>query len=114
MFIGDPQIGASGSVTKDTAGWTDTLNKAIAAVPNLSYIMSAGDQVEHSTNETEYDAFESPDVLRSLPVATVVGNHDTNVNYKYHFNQPNESNKYGVTNASGDYYYTYGELCSWY
>ena len=66
MFIGDPQIGASGSVTKDTAGWTDTLNKAISAFPNLSYIMSAGDQVEHATNETEYDAFESPEVLRKL------------------------------------------------
>ncbi|NOV00585.1 fibronectin type III domain-containing protein [Paenibacillus planticolens] len=109
MFVGDPQIGASGSVTKDTEGWTDTLNKAVAKLPNLSFIMSAGDQVEHATTEAEYDAFESPIVLRSLPVATTVGNHDTNVNYKYHFNQPNESTKYGVTNASGDYYYTYGD-----
>ncbi|MGE8205470.1 FIMAH domain-containing protein [Heyndrickxia sp. NPDC080065] len=109
MFVGDPQIGASGSVSKDQAGWTNTLNKAVAKFPNFSYIMSAGDQVNTATSEAEYDAFLSPDVLRSLPIATVVGNHDTSVNYKYHFNQPNESTKYGVTNASGDYYYTYGE-----
>lgn len=108
MFVGDPQIGASGSVTNDTYGWTNTLNQAVGNFPGFSFIMSAGDQVEHSTNETEYDAFESPDVLRNLPVATVVGNHDTNVNYKYHFNVPNESTL-GSTNASGDYYYTYGD-----
>ncbi|MFF2449039.1 FIMAH domain-containing protein [Neobacillus sp. NPDC058068] len=109
MFVGDPQIGASGSVPKDEAGWKDTLNKAMVKFPNLSYIMSAGDQVETATNEAHYDAFMSPDVLRSLPVASAVGNHDTSVNYKYHFNQPNESTKYGVTSASGDYYYTYGD-----
>ncbi|WP_223110748.1 S-layer homology domain-containing protein [Paenibacillus sinensis] len=108
MFVGDPQIGASGSVTNDTYGWNNTLNQAVSNFPGFSFIMSAGDQVEHSTNETEYDAFESPDVLRNLPVATVVGNHDTNVNYGYHFNVPNES-KLGGTNASGDYYYTYGD-----
>ncbi|OIK13048.1 hypothetical protein BIV60_15330 [Bacillus sp. MUM 116] len=109
IFVGDPQIGASGSVPNDQAGWTNTLNKAVDKFPNLSYIMSAGDQVNTATNEAQYDAFMSPDVLRSLPLASVVGNHDTSVNYKYHFNQPNESTKYGVTNASGDYYYTYGD-----
>ncbi|MFD1773440.1 S-layer homology domain-containing protein [Paenibacillus rhizophilus] len=108
MFVGDPQIGSSGSVTNDTYGWTKTLNQAVGNFPAFSFIMSAGDQVEHSTSETEYDAFESPDVLRNLPVATVVGNHDTSVNYKYHYNVPNESTL-GSTNASGDYYYTYGD-----
>ena len=33
MFVGDPQIGASGSVPKDEIGWTDTLNKAVAKLP---------------------------------------------------------------------------------
>ncbi|QWU17061.1 S-layer homology domain-containing protein [Paenibacillus sophorae] len=108
MFVGDPQIGSSGSVTNDTYGWTKTLNQAVGNFPAFSFIMSAGDQVEHSTSETEYDAFESPDVLRNLPVATVVGNHDTNVNYRYHYTVPNESTL-GSTNASGDYYYTYGD-----
>lgn len=123
MFVGDPQIGSSGSVTNDTYGWTKTLNQAVGNFPNFSFIMSAGDQIENKSStslETEYEAFESPAVLRSLPIATVVGNHDVNVNYKYHYNVPNEStlgimkdsrNKDIVADNSygGDYYYTYGD-----
>ncbi|KAI7258032.1 hypothetical protein KC345_g10639, partial [Hortaea werneckii] len=123
MFVGDPQIGSSGSVTNDTYGWTKTLNQAVSNFPNFSFIMSAGDQIENKSStslETEYEAFESPAVLRNLPIATVVGNHDVNVNYKYHYNVPNEStlgimkdtrNKDVVADNSygGDYYYTYGD-----
>lgn len=109
LFVGDPQIGASKNAEADTAGWNDTLTKAFTAFPNTSFIMSAGDQVETATKETEYDFFLSPDALRNLPVASVVGNHDNNINYQYHFNQPNESKQYGVTKAGGDYFYTYGD-----
>ncbi|EKN64756.1 metallophosphoesterase [Neobacillus bataviensis LMG 21833] len=109
MLVGDPQIGASGNATTDTAGWEDTLTKAVEKFPDYSFIMSAGDQVNTSTSEKEYTGFFKPDALRNLPLAPVVGNHDNSVNYKYHFNQPNESAEFGVTNAGGDYYYTYGD-----
>ncbi|WP_224753710.1 fibronectin type III domain-containing protein [Paenibacillus terricola] len=109
MFVGDPQIGAGGNATTDAAGWNNTLTTARSMFPNFSFIMSAGDQVNTATSETEYSQYLSPSLLRSIPVATVVGNHDTAVNYKYHFNQPNESTTNGVTSAGGDYYYTYGE-----
>ncbi|QGQ99271.1 hypothetical protein EHS13_32615 [Paenibacillus psychroresistens] len=109
MFVGDPQIGASGSVTNDTYGWTNTLNKAVAQFPNMSFIMSAGDQVETNNSESQYDAYLSPSVLRSLPVATVVGNHDGSVNYTYHFNQPNQSTLGATAVSPGDYYYTKGD-----
>jgi Bacterial Ig-like domain (group 3)./Calcineurin-like phosphoesterase. len=109
MFVGDPQIGASGNATTDAAGWANTLSKATQMFPDMSYIMSAGDQVNTASSESEYTGFLSPTQLRNLPVATVVGNHDGAVNYKYHYNQPNESTQYGTTVAGGDYYYTYGE-----
>ncbi|GMK47926.1 hypothetical protein PghCCS26_50560 [Paenibacillus glycanilyticus] len=109
MFVGDPQIGASGNATTDAAGWANTLTKATQMFPDMSYIMSAGDQVNTASSESEYSGFLSPAQLHNLPVATVVGNHDGAVNYKYHYNQPNESAQYGVTPAGGDYYYTYGE-----
>ncbi|OAB28418.1 hypothetical protein PMSD_22040 [Paenibacillus macquariensis subsp. defensor] len=109
LFVGDPQIGSSGNVPNDTEGWNKTLKKAVEQFPNISYIMSAGDQVETATNEPQFAAFESPEILRNLPVATTIGNHDTSgANYKYHFNVPNESTE-GVTTAGGDYYYTYGD-----
>lgn len=109
MFVGDPQIGASGNADSDTVGWTNTLNTAIAKFPNFNFIMSAGDQVNTSTSESQYTQFESPSVLRSIPVATTVGNHDTSANYQYHFNVPNLSTKGTTTGAGGDYYYTYGD-----
>lgn len=109
MFVGDPQIGAGGNAVTDATGWTNTLNTARGMFPNFNFIMSAGDQVNTATSESEYSQYLSPSLLRSIPVATVVGNHDTAVNYKYHFNQPNESTTEGVTSAGGDYYYTYGE-----
>lgn len=108
LLVGDPQIGSS-NVTSDTAGWEDTMEKAVRAFPEVSFMVSAGDQVNTATRETEYEGFLAPEELRSLPVASVQGNHDNAINYPYHFNNPNESTQYGVTNAGGDYYYTYGD-----
>ena len=45
LFTGDPQIGSSGNIARDTEGWVNTLNKAIEKFPNTSFIQSAGDQV---------------------------------------------------------------------
>ncbi|MBW7453096.1 S-layer homology domain-containing protein [Paenibacillus sepulcri] len=122
MFVGDPQIGAGGDVSKDTAGWAMTLKQATSMFPNYSFIMSAGDQIENRSAEglaLEYDGFQSPDVLKSLPLATVVGNHDVTKDYEYHYNVPNESDKGTMKDArnttladpsfGGDYYYTYGD-----
>ena len=48
-------------------------------------------------------------MLKSLPVATTVGNHDAdNANYTYHFNTPNSSDLGSNGVVGGDYYFTYG------
>lgn len=107
LFLGDPQIG-SGKIPSDQEGWTNTLHKAYETFPNTSFILSAGDQVNNSTSEEEYKAYFAPPVLKNLPVATTVGNHDDSAYYKYHFNVPNES-EYGSTAAGGNYFYTHGD-----
>lgn len=58
--------------------------------------MSAGDQINQTgvsndadklEQQIEYAGFLNPSVLRSLPVATTIGNHDSkSVNYSNHFN----------------------------
>ena len=59
-------------------------------------------------NETQYASFLKPEALRSLTLATNIGNHDSNgINYQEHFNLPNESSSQGDTPASGDYWYSY-------
>ena len=39
----------------------------------------------YTDNEIEYAGYLSPDALKSLPVATTIGNHDAiSGNYSYH------------------------------
>ena len=129
LYVGDPQIGASkgqpqGGETlaaesgaantaarNDAFGWNRTLEAALAQDPDVSFIISAGDQVNKTgqAKEEEYAGYLSPDVLAGLPVATTIGNHDSlNADYMYHFNNPNAT-EYGATQAGGDYYYSYGD-----
>lgn len=134
LYVGDPQIGASsgqtsteGDVMKDnnyaarndSYNWNNVLNNALKQNPNLSFIASAGDQVNTSTNETQYAAYLGVEALRSLPVATTIGNHDsTSAQYSMHYNNPNAFDTSGYRNtkqytegqtaAGTDYYYTYG------
>ena len=129
LYVGDPQIGASKgqpqggedlvadsgaantAARNDAFGWNRTLEIAAEQNPDLSFIISAGDQVNKTgkAKEEEYAGYLSPDLLASLPVATTIGNHDSlNADYMYHFNNPNATD-YGTTEAGGDYYYSYGE-----
>lgn len=129
ILTGDPQIGASGSstdntaadesVARDTYNWNLTVQKALQIDPDAAFLLSAGDQIDKTgatsddnkkTRESEYAGYLYPSVFRSLPVATTIGNHDMNgIDYSNHFNNPNSSNL-GATAAGGDYYFTYGDV----
>lgn len=129
LFVGDPQVGASkgqpqgnGKLAADTGAantaarndgfaWDRTLDIALAQNPNLNFVISAGDQVNRTgkPKEEEYAAYLSASALKSLPVATTIGNHDSlNPDYLYHFNNPLPTGL-GKTQAGGDYYYAYGD-----
>lgn len=108
LLMGDPQIGSSGNEVSDTAGWQNTVTQSLTRFPNTSFILSAGDQVESSSSESQYDGFFSPEELLSTPLVPTIGNHDNGTLYQYHYNSPNESDTYGTTSAGGDYWFTYG------
>lgn len=129
ILVGDPQIGASGSsgqgsvddsnIASDLEGWTTTLNMASAIAPNASFILSAGDQIDYSSGngngynirELEYAGFLTPVQLRSLPVATTIGNHESlGDDYQYHYNNPNSESDLGSTASGSDYYFSYGNV----
>lgn len=140
IFVGDPQIGSSNSakddspedmqtpefltaqseaVRNDSFNWNYTLNRAFAKNGNsANFILSAGDQIQTNyedaedtrISEIEYAGYLSPDVMKSVPVATTVGNHDAdNPNYTYHFNIANMSDLGDNGYVGGDYYFTYGD-----
>lgn len=123
LFAGDPQIGAGGDISKDSAGWVDTLNKATKLFTDNSFMISVGDQVNNGSelngesNESEYTGYFAPEQLKSLPVAAIAGNHETyGPGHSSHFDVPNLSDKYGIfdagaaggsTDSGADYSFTY-------
>ncbi len=112
-FVADPQIGASGTASSDGEGWDNTLNIVAEndIFSDISFVLSAGDQVNTASSESEYDLYLDHDALAGLPVATIIGNHDSSSDaYSEHFNVANESAEYGITNAGGDYYFVYNDV----
>jgi hypothetical protein len=114
LFFGDPQIGSSGDVARDAAGWADTLDVATSTYPDAELLFSAGDQVEHATSEAEYQAFLGPDQLREIPFVATNGNHDVGSKaYQQHFNTPNTDRTAGPnsgTGSGGDYWFIYKDV----
>ncbi|GII59304.1 hypothetical protein Pth03_76930 [Planotetraspora thailandica] len=119
LFFGDPQIGSSGDVAKDGAGWVDTLNVATAANPNAELLVSGGDQVETANTETQWNAFLASDKLRQYPWAATIGNHDVGGKaYEQHFTTPNtdrtapyyDNGNPAGTKSGGDYWYIYKDV----
>ena len=114
LFFGDPQVGSSGDLTKDQAGWVDTLNVAVGANPNTELLVSGGDQVETANTESQWAAFLAPDQLRSVPWVATIGNHDVGGRaYEQHLWTPNTDRSrqyYSSTSTStsgGDYWFMY-------
>lgn len=119
LFLGDPQIGSSGDVAQDQAGWQDTLGVATQANPNAELLVSGGDQVETANTESQWNAFLAPDQLRQYPWAATIGNHDVGGKaYEQHFSTPNTdrsgslyANGNPASNTSGgDYWYIYKDV----
>ena len=133
IFVGDPQIGSSNelkgaateefynaqsaAVANDAFNWNTTLNQAMEKTGNkASFVLPSGDQIQSTKkkspnkaawgSEIEYSGYLSPDVLKNLPVATTVGNHDAdNANYTYHFNTANASELGSNGKVGGDYWF---------
>lgn len=138
LYVADPQIGASkgqadseGSkladddkgttlaARNDSYNWNNILTNTLKEHSDVSFILSAGDQVNTSKYEYEYAGFLNPSALSSIALSTAIGNHDSsNYNYSNHFNNPNSFDitsetdttyTAGHTKAGSDYYYRYGD-----
>ena len=110
IFVSDAQIGASGNISSDKASWEKTLSAALGKFSNTAFLLSAGDQVDYFL-ESEYDAFLDSPLLRNVPIAPAVGNHENlsgSALNSYHFFEPSESSEYGDTPAGSDYWFKYG------
>ena len=94
LYVGDPQIGACKNQTSnegekltnadsnlaarnDAYNWNNILKNAVEDHSNVSFMVSAGDQVNYANNEREYAGYLGAEALASLPVSTTIGNHDS-------------------------------------
>ena len=114
LFFGDPQIGSSGNVPKDQAGWVDTLKVALAANPEAELLVSGGDQVETAGTEAQWTAFLAPNELRAYPWVATIGNHDVGSRaYEQHLWTPNTDPRavalfrQSHDQSGGDYWFIY-------
>jgi 3',5'-cyclic AMP phosphodiesterase CpdA len=134
MYVGDPQIGASKNQTSssgdkqdgelatrnDAFNWHKTLSAALSQHPEIDFLVSPGDQINEpaedqsaaklTLQEQQYAGYLSAKVLRSLPEATCIGNHDSMTDgYHNHFYTPNPYLEEATpTKAGHGYYYKYG------
>ncbi|MBR6514605.1 MAG: S-layer homology domain-containing protein [Clostridia bacterium] len=109
-LVGDAQLG-SGKLEDDTAAWQHTLDliENDRVFESADFILSLGDQVD-GYSEEHFDAFLNRELIAKMPIATIIGNHETDASvYSYHFNPANMSDKYGVTGAGGDSYFRYND-----
>jgi len=115
LLVGDPQIGASGNVASDQAGWVDTMNVAATTFPASEFVLSVGDQVNTANDEAQYAAYLAPSQLRTIPSATLIGNHDVGSKaWEQHFDMPNWDPTYGAatsgSSSGGDYWFLYNDV----
>jgi hypothetical protein len=95
------------------------LKKAFETNPDIRFIVHAGDMVNRGKNSQEWDWFfeAGEEQFRNLPLASVVGNHETgglnitgpqqeNTAYLGYFNNP--SNQTGIFAEGSTYSFNYG------
>lgn len=125
IVFGDPQIGASGDLEHDRAGWTKTLAAVQKNHPDVNFLFSLGDQVNDydsvAKQQSEYAIFMNPDpthnYIQEYQLAVLEGNHDHQMGkyYSFHYNLPNvsdlgQTSNNKILNNDGDYWFTQGPV----
>lgn len=82
-----------------------TIGKALEENGDISLILSAGDQASEGL-QCEYIGFSASPYVKSIPVATTIGNHDRKgVDYKTFTNMPNTQDMKVSSYVGSNYYF---------
>lgn len=95
LFFGDTQLyNTHSNRAEEVQNWASNLERATAENPETSFILSAGDQANHSSWD-EHSAYISPETLRNYRLAVNNGNHDQ-YNYEAYeamYPRPNQADE---------------------
>lgn len=115
LVIGDVQIGGQTDSTEkqsqDGYTWNSVLAEALSENPDISYMVSPGDNTSTGKTAAEWQTFLMPEALRSLPLALAIGNHDKKgMTYNYYTNMPNEYFGEYFEGLDRDFWFRYGDV----
>ena len=117
MVVGDIQITevyeGNDYSTQSRVGyfWNNFLDTALSANPDISILISPGDNTSTGRTDAEWQTLLMPESLRSLPMALAIGNHDKKgMTYDYFTNMPNEYYGRFFTGLDRDFWFRYGDV----
>lgn len=99
------------SLSKTSYDFNQIFEAALDKNPDISIILSAGDQATEGL-ESEYKGLTASPLLKTVTLATAIGNHDRKgIEYKTYTNMPNEDTKSSVSTYIGeDYWFVKGDV----
>ncbi len=115
MVIGDIQIGGQTTDNPEEQSrigyvWQSVLNEALTKNPDISFLLSPGDNTSTGKAADEWQTLLMPPYTRSLPMALAIGNHDKKgMTYEYYTNMPNEFFGQYFEGLDRDFWFRYGD-----
>ena len=116
MVVGDIQITevyGDDSTQQSRVGhyWNNYLSEVLSKNPDISYLISPGDNTSTGSTDAEWQTLLMPEAMRSLPVALAIGNHDKKgMTYNYFTNMPNEYYGRFFRGLDRDFWFRYGDV----
>lgn len=94
LFFGDPQLYNTHDLAQEAQAWDKTVSTGVAKHPDTSFLLSAGDQANHSAL-VEHSKFIEPNEMREYRVAVNNGNHDNyfKPSYDAMYNRPSQGDE---------------------
>ncbi len=115
LVIGDIQIGGQTEDSKvqsfNGKTWNNVLAEALKENPDISYMVSPGDNTSTGQTAAEWQTLLMPQGVRGLPMALAIGNHDKKgMMYNYYTNMPNEYFGKYFEGLDRDFWFRYGDV----
>lgn len=114
LIVGDIQIGNQSDSYEEQArvgyAWQNLLDEALSQHPDISFLLSPGDNTSTGKMDSEWQTLLMPKSLRSLPMALAIGNHDKKgFTYNYFTYMPNEYYGRFFSGLNRDFWFRYGD-----
>ncbi len=116
LVMGDIQIGGQSYDNPEEQSrigyvWQSVLHEALSNNPDISFLLSPGDNTSTGEAADEWQTLLMPEYTRSLPLALAIGNHDKKgMMYEYYTHMPNEFFGKYFEGLDRDFWFRYGDV----